>query len=112
VTGYLAIFSGGLLLVSAWMLERAYHDARKYFPLQFTDEPSSRYYMQYVLFNRAIPREIRRRLAVGSALCIVAFAGFAAVAWLSGNPVIAVVLLLICSIAVANIAWQWRSAKQ
>jgi uncharacterized protein (DUF2062 family) len=112
VTGYLAVFSGGLLLVSAWMLQHAYEDARKYFPLQFTDDLSSRYYMQYVLFNRAIPRDIRRRLAVGSALCIVAFAGFAAVAWLSGNPVIAVVLLLICSIAVANIAWQWRSAKQ
>ena len=68
--------------------------------------------MQYVLFNRAIPREIRRRLAVGSALFIVAFAGFAAVAGLSGNPVIAVALLLICGIAVANIAWQWHSARR
>ncbi len=68
--------------------------------------------MQYVLFNRAIPREIRRRLAVASALCIVAFAGFALVARLSGNPVIAVVLLLICGLAVANIAWQWYSARR
>ena len=68
--------------------------------------------MQYVLFNRAIPREIRRRLAVGSALWIVAFAGFAAVAGLSGNPVIAVALLLICGLSVANIAWQWYSARR
>ena len=68
--------------------------------------------MLYVLFNRAIPREIRRRLAVASALCIVAFAGFALVADLSGNPVIAVVLLLICGLSVANIAWQWYSVRR
>jgi hypothetical protein len=112
VTGYLAVFSGGLLLVSAWMLQRADADARKYFPLQFRDELSSRYYMLYVLFNRAIPLEIRRRIGVSSALSLVAFAGFAAVAYLSGNPVIAVVLLLICGFGVANVLWQWYGARR
>jgi hypothetical protein len=110
VKGYLAVFSGALLLVSVWMLQRADGDARKYYPLQFRDELSSRYYMLYLLFNRSIPLEIRRRFAVSSALALVAFAGFAAVAYLSGNPVIAVMLLLICGFGVANIAWQWRSA--
>ena len=109
---YLAVFSGALLLVSAWMLERADADARKYFPLQFRDELSSRYYMLYVQFNRSIPLEIRRRIGVSSALALVAFAGFAAVAYLAGNPVIAVFLLLICGFGVANTVWQWRSAKR
>jgi hypothetical protein len=86
--------------------------ARKYFPLQFADELSSRYFMQYVLSNRTIPLEIRRRLAVSSALSMVAFAGFAAVAYLSNNLVIAVLLLLICGFGVANIVWQWRSARR
>ena len=110
--GYLAVFSGALVLVSVWMLQHAYEDARKYFPLQFADELSSRYYMLYVQFNRAIPLGIRRRIAVGTALWIVALAGFAAVAYLSDNPVIAVVLLLICGFAVANTVWQWRSARR
>jgi hypothetical protein len=109
---YLAVFSGALLLVSGWMLQRADVDARKYFPLQFADELSSRYYVLYVLFNRTIPREIRRRFAVSAALSLVAFAGFAAVAWLSGNPVIAVLLLLICGFGVTNVVWQWRNAKR
>jgi len=112
VMGYLAVFSGALVLVSVWMLQHAYEDARKYFPLQFADELSSRYYMLYVQFNRAIPLGIRRRIAVGTALWIVALAGFAAVAYLSDNPVIAVVLLLICGFAVANTVWQWRSARR
>ena len=112
VTIYLAVFSGALVLVSVWMLQRAYEDARKYFPLQFADELSSRYYMLYVLFNRSIPLEIRRRIGVSSALASVAFAGFAAVAYLSGNPVIAVFLLLICGFGVANTVWQWRSARR
>jgi hypothetical protein len=109
---YLAVFSGALLLVSGWMLMRADADACKYFPLQFADELSSRYYVLYVLFNRTIPQEIRRRFAISSALAIVAFAGFAAVAYLSGNPVIAVLLLLICGFGVANAVWQWRNAKR
>jgi hypothetical protein len=109
---YLAVFSGASLLVSEWMLQRADADARKYFPLQFADELSSRYYMLYVLFNRTIPVEIRRRFAVSSALSMVAFAGFAAVAYLSGNPVIAVLLLLICSFGGANVVWQWRGARR
>jgi len=112
VMGYLAVFSGALVLVSAWMLQHAYEDARKYFPLQFADDLSSRYYMLYVQFNRAIPLGIRRRIAVGTALWMVALAGFAAVAYLSDNPVIAVVLLLICGFAVANTVWQWRSARR
>jgi hypothetical protein len=112
VMGYLAVFSGALVLVSVWMLQHAYEDARKYFPLQFADELSSRYYMLYVQFNRAIPLGIRRRIAVGTALWMVALAGFAAVAYLSDNPVIAVVLLLICGFAVANTVWQWRSARR
>ncbi len=94
------------------MLERADADARKCFPLQFTDELSSRYYMMYALFNQSIPLEIRRRLAVSSALAMVAFAGFAAAAYLSGNPVIAVLLLLICGYGVANIVVQWRRARR
>jgi hypothetical protein len=109
---YLAVFSGASLLVSEWMLQRADADARKYFPLQFADELSSRYYMLYVLFNRTIPVEIRRRFAVSSALSMVAFAGFAAVAYLSGNPVIAVLLLLICGFGGANVVWQWRGARR
>ena len=109
---YLAVFSGALLLVSAWMLQRADADARKYFPLQFRDELSSRYYMLYVQFNRSIPLEIRRRIGISSALALVAFAGFAAVAYLSGNPVIAVFLLLICGFGVVNTVWQWRSARR
>lgn len=112
VRGYLAVFSGALFLVSAWMLEHAYQDARKFVPLQFADELSSRYYMMYVLFNRTIPLAIRRRIAVGTALWMVALAGFAAVAYLSGNPVIAVFLLMICGVGVANTAWQWRSARR
>src|SRR5947209_960418 len=99
------------MLVSIWMLERAYQDARKYFPLQFADEVSARYYMMYVLFNRTLPPEIRRRLAVASALSMVAFAGFAAVAYRSDNPIVALFLLLICGFGVANIAWQWRRAQ-
>ena len=112
MTGFLAVFSGALLLVSAWMLQRADADARKHFPLQFRDDFSSRYYMLYVLFDRAIPLDIRRRIGVSSALSLVAFAGFAAVAYRSGNPVIAVFLLLICGFGVANVAWQWRSARR
>ena len=106
------MFSGALLLVSLWMLQRADADARKYFPLQFTDELSSRYYTLYVLFNRTIPLDIRRRFAVSSALSLVAVVGFAAVAYLSDNPVIAVFLLLICGFAVANTVWQWHSTMR
>lgn len=112
VKGFLVAFSGALLLVSGWMLQRADADARKYYPLQFADELSSRYYMMYVLFNRSIPLEIRRRFAVSSALSMLAFAGFAAVAYLADNPVIAVLLLLICGFGVANVVWQWRSARR
>jgi hypothetical protein len=112
VKSFLAVFSGALLLVSVWMLQRVDADARKYFPLQFSDELSSRYYIIYLLFNRTIPLEIRRRFAVSSALSLVAFAGFAAVAYLSNNPVIAVLLLLICGFGVANVVWQWRSARR
>ena len=97
------------MLVSAWMFERAYQHARKYFPLQFADELSARYFMQDALFNPTIPWEIRRRVAVASALWMVAFA---AVAYLAGNPVIAVLLLLACGFVVANIVWQWLGARQ
>src|SRR4051812_44717059 len=75
VKSYLAVFSGALLLVSLWMLQRAHMDARKYVPLQFADDFSSRYYMLYVLFNRTMPLEIRRRFAVASALWLVARRG-------------------------------------
>jgi len=112
VKGYLAWLSGALLLVSGWMLMRAYADARKYFPLQFADEHSARYFMQYALFDRTIPLKIRRRLAVSTALSMVAFAGFAALACLSNNSIIAVLLVLICGYAAANIVWQWRSARR
>lgn len=109
---FLVVFSGVLLLVSGWILARADADARQYFPLQFADELSSRYYLMYALSNRAIPLEIRRRLAVSSALAMVAFAGFAAMAYLSDNPVIAVLLLLICGYGGANTAVQWRRARR
>lgn len=108
----LAVFSGALLLVSAWIGVRAEMSARRYFPLQFTDDLSSRYYMMYVLFNRSIPLEIRRRFGVSAALSIVAFAGFAAVAYLADNSVIAVLLLLICGYAVANTVVQWHEARR
>jgi len=110
--GYLAVFSGVLVLVSMWMHQRAYMDARKYFPLQFADELSALHYMQYVQFNRTIPFEVRRRVAVSSTLSLVAFAGFAALAYLSGNPVIAVFLLLVCGVGVVNTVWQWHSARR
>lgn len=110
--GFLAVLSGSLLLVSGWMLMRVHLDARRHFPPQFADWYSSRYFMQYVLFDRTIPLEIRRRFAVSSTLSIVAFAGFAAVAYLSENSVIAALLLLICVYAIANIVWQWRDARR
>lgn len=109
---FLVVFSGGLLLASALMLARADADARPYFPLQFTDELSSRFYLQYVLFNRSISLEIRRRLGVSQALAMVGFVGCAGVAWLAGNPVIAVLLLLVCGFGVANTVVQWRRARR
>ena len=112
VISLLALFSGALLLASAWIGVRAEMSARRYFPLQFTDDLSSRYYMMYALFNRSIPLEIRRRVGVSSALSLVALAGFAAVAYLFNNPVIAVLLLLICGFGVANLVWQRRSARR
>ena len=111
VMSFLVVFSGVLLLVSAWMLANAAADARKYFPLQFTDELSSRFYLQYVLFNRSIPLEIRRRVGVSSALSLVAFMGCAGVAYLADNPVIALLLLLVCAFGVANVVVQWRRAR-
>ncbi|HVQ66442.1 MAG TPA: hypothetical protein VMT08_03000 [Bradyrhizobium sp.] len=112
VVSLLALFSGASLLVSAWIGVRAEMSARRYFPLQFADDLSSRYYMMYALFNRSIPLEIRRRVGVSSALSLVAFAGFAAVAYLLNNPVIAVLLLLICGFGIANLVWRWRSARR
>ena len=108
----LVVFSGGLLLASAYIGARAEMDARKYFPLQFTDELSSRFYLQYVLFNRSIPLEIQRRVGISQALAWVAFVGCAAVAYLADNPVIAVLLLLACGAGVANTVVQWRKARR
>lgn len=56
--------------------------------------------------------QIRRRFAISSMLSIVAVAGFAAVAYLSENSLIAALLLLICVYAIANIVWQWRDARR
>jgi len=112
LTSFLVVFSAVLFLVSAWMLARAAADARRYFPLQFSDELSSRYYMQNVQFNRSIPLEIRRRVGVSSALALMALAGFAAVAYLADNPAIALLLLLVCGFGVANVVAQWRSARR
>jgi hypothetical protein len=112
VKSFLVVFSGALLLVSAWVGVRAEMSARRYFPPSFADELSSRYYMQRVLFDRMIPLESRRRFAVATALSIVAFGGFAAVAYLSDNPAIAVLLLLICGYAVTNIVLRWRRARR
>jgi len=112
VMSFLVVFSAVSFLVSAWMLARAAVDARKHFPLQFSDELSSPYYMQNVQFNRSIPLEIRRRVGVSSALAFVALAGFAAVVWLAGNPAIALMLLLVGGFGVANVVSQWRSARR
>ena len=112
VISLLALFSGALLLASAWIGVRAEMSARRYFPLQFTDDLSSRYYMMYALFNRSIPLEIRRRVGVSHALALVAFVGCAAVAYLADNPVIALLLLLICCVGVANFVLQWRRARR
>jgi uncharacterized membrane protein len=112
VISFLVVFSAVLFLVSAWIGARASVDARKHFPLQFSDELSSRYYMMNVQFNRSIPPEIRRRIAVSSALSFAALAGFAAVAYLAGNAAIALVLLLVLGFAVANVVAQWRSARR
>ena len=109
---FLVVFSAVSFLVSAWMLARAAVDARKHFPLQFSDELSSRYYMQNVQFNRSIPLEIRRRVGVSSALSLVAFVGCAGVAYLAGNPVIALLLLLVCGFGVAHVVLQWRRARR
>lgn len=108
---FLVVFGGVLLLVSAWVGMRAHLDARRYFPPQFSGELSSRSYMSFIQFDQAIPLKIRRQLAVSSVLAIAAFVAFAFVAYLSGNPVIAVLLLLICGYAVANIVWQWRHTR-
>ena len=108
----LVVFSAALFLVSAYLAVRADMEARKHFPLQFADELSSRYYMMYAMFNRSIPPGIRRRLAVSSALALGALAGFAAVAWLAGNPAIALMLLLVGGFGVANVVSQWRSARR
>jgi hypothetical protein len=43
---------------------------------------------------------------------MVAFAGFAGVAYLADNSVIAVLLLLICGYAVANTVVQWHEARR
>jgi hypothetical protein len=109
MTGVIAAFSGALLLVSAWIAVRAEMSARRHFPLQFTDDLSSRYYMMYVLFDRSIPLEVRRRIGISTALAIVAFAGFAAVAYLADRFIVAALLLLIGGHAVANAVKQWRS---
>ncbi len=112
VVSFLVLFSGALFLVSTYLGVRAGLEARKYVPLQFADELSSRYYMMYALFNRSIPAGIRRRLAVSSALALAALAGFAAVAWLAGNPVVAVMLLLVCGFSAGNVLMQWRDVKR
>jgi hypothetical protein len=112
VISFLVVFSSALFLVSVYLGVRAGMEARKHFPLQFADELSSRYYMMYALFNRSIPAGIRRRLGVSSALALAALAGFAAVAWLSGNPALAVMLLVICGFSAGNILVQWRSARR
>lgn len=112
LTVFLAVFSGAALLVSAFIGVRADLDARKYLPLQFAGDLSSRYYMQYALFDRTIPLAIRRRLAVSAALSAVAFIGFAAVAYLADSPVIAGLLVLICLYGFANLALQWPRARR
>lgn len=112
MVSFLVVFSSALFLVSVFLGVRAGMEARKHFPLQFSDELSSQYYMMYALFNRSIPAGIRRRLAVSSILALAALAGFAAVAWLSGNPVVAMMLLLVLGFSAGNILMQWRSARR
>jgi len=109
---FLVVFSAVSFVVSAWMFVRAAADVRKYFPLQFSDELSSRYYMRNVQFNRSIPLKIRRRIGVSSALVFVSLAGFAAVAYLGDNLAVTLMLLLVCGFGIANVVSQWRSARR
>lgn len=108
----LLILSVVLLLASAWSMTVCDREARRYFPLQFSDELSSRYFAQYMLLYRSIPLKARRLFVVSSISGIGALAGFATVAYRTGNPVISALLLLACSTGTANLLWQWRRARQ
>lgn len=108
----LFILSLILLLASAWSMTVCDREARRHFPLQFSDELSSRYFAQYMLLHRSIPLKARRLFVVSSVLGIGAFAGFATVAYRTGNPAISVLLILACGTATANLLWQWRRARQ
>jgi len=112
MNAFLVVLSVALLLVSASLGVASDRKARRHFPLQFADELSSRYYAQYMLFNRTIPLTARRLFALSSVFGFAAFAGFAAVAYRSGNPVIAALLLLPCGIGAASIFSQWRRARR
>ena len=109
---FLVVFSGVLLLVSAWMLANADVDARKYFPLQFTDELSSRYLHAVRAVQSVDTPGNPAAGRVFPALAWVAFVGCAGVAYLADNPVVALLLLLVCGFGVANVVLQWRRARR
>jgi hypothetical protein len=112
MNAFLVVVSAALLLASAWSGVASDLAARRYFPLQFTDEPSSRYYAAFTLFDRTLPLKARRLSAVSAALGMAAFAGFAAVAYRAGNPALAVLLLFACAMGIANVLCQWRRARR
>ena len=85
----LVVVSAALLLASAWLMAVCDRDGRRHFPPQFADELSSRYFAQYILLYPMIPLKVRRLYVVSSVLGLAAFAGFAAVAYRTSNPVIA-----------------------
>jgi len=86
--------------------------ARRYFPPQFADELSARYFAQYIFFDPRIPLKARQLSAASGALGIAAFAGFAAVAYRAGVPAIAGLLLFACAMGTANFFWQWHRSKR
>ena len=112
MNAFLVIVSTALFFTSAWSTVVSDREARQYFPPQFQDELSSRYFAAFMLFDRSIPLKARRLSALSAASGIAAFAGFAAVAYRAGNPAITVLLLLACAMGGANGLWQWRRAQR
>jgi hypothetical protein len=55
----------------------AFHEARPKFPLQFQNEPTARYAMDYLIWNRPITNGTRRKYLM-SGLCSAIAAGCAA----------------------------------
>lgn len=107
----IALLSGALLLVSAWIQQVAYVEVRRFFPAQFADVNSAPYYFQYVLFDRTVPAKIRRQVIIAIGLLMAAVLGFAAAAYLSDHRVIVLLLSLLFAFGIANGGRQWVRAR-